>query len=183
MSHPGAKKRMVRVSATGRAKEVVVMVLLFDTEARVWRVRAMMVFSVACLFAPIPILVQGADVNLALALGAVALAFWVGMRYYGTIYVSSLWLVGDQGSLCVETLTMFGRTRRLVPIAQCEEGAYYGSQENAPWITLPVRGRRVPFVLDAQGTFHDLQTLRSILWPYDEDCSESEADDAIALPE
>jgi hypothetical protein len=142
------------------------MVLLFDAGTRTWRIRFLTLLFIAGIAGAIWLGVADDDLVLGAWLAVFALAFSIGMVYYGTIYVSSLWLIPGRKSLCVETLTLFGRARRYVPLADCRGGTYNDVSvrgEHAPWFTLNVRGRRVPFVIDAQGTIHDASKLQRVL--------------------
>jgi hypothetical protein len=142
------------------------MVLLYDAGTQVRQVRFLMVVSILTLFSPILILADGKEVELAIMMGVIGLVFWLIMYLYGKIYVSGLWLVRDRDLLCIETVNLFSRTRRFVPLVDCDESTYYKvrmSQAGAIWVPLRIRGKRVPFIVDALGTVHDRRGVRSIL--------------------
>jgi hypothetical protein len=142
------------------------MVLLYDSGTRALRVRALTVLSLLCVAGSVWLGIATGDVEIAGLLGAFALAFAIGMAFYETIYVRKLWLDEPREEVYIETLALFGRARLLAPLADCCGGAYYDvrvSDEKAPWVTLRVRGKRVPFIIDAGGAIRDEQRLRRVL--------------------
>ncbi|HEY8469951.1 MAG TPA: hypothetical protein VIL18_09930 [Longimicrobiales bacterium] len=102
-----------------------------------------------------------------LALAGLAVA--TGMAYYGRRYVARLEIDETTGEVHLLTLDLFGVNRLVPPREDLGRGSYHHGQMrgrvvvDAPWWTVPVRGFRVPFILDAQGTVHDEQTFWSLL--------------------
>ena len=113
---------------------------------------------------PLPVrIAMGGGVALA-GLGAAA-----GMAFYGRRHVARLEIDETTGEVHLLTLDLFGLHRLVLPREDLGRGRYHRGQMegriavDAPWWTLPVRGYRVPFIVDAQGTVHDAKTFRSLL--------------------
>lgn len=85
----------------------------------------------------------------------------VGMVVYGRCYVLRLVWRGGAETVRVETLRPFGRAWRDIHGDQVTgltryEGTLHvprGHHVDAPWVSLRVAGRRLPFVVDLQGEF------------------------------
>jgi hypothetical protein len=92
---------------------------------------------------------------------SLGLGFFGGMLVYGACYVTRLALDAEGRAVLVRTLL---RTRT-IPVAEVAGGAYHAGrtalrqQVNAPWQSLRVRGRRLPYVLDVQGEVRDAEAL------------------------
>jgi hypothetical protein len=103
------------------------------------------------------------------AVAALGVAFAGGMLLYLTLYVVRLDLNGDQVE--VETMRLIGTATRPIPAAAVMGGKYYhGSMRlyrtpsvNAPWATMRVEGRRLPYLLDAQAEHIDKKGLRKLI--------------------
>jgi hypothetical protein len=98
----------------------------------------------------------------AVGLSALGVGFFGGMVVYGRCYVTRLARDAEAGVLHVRTL--LGRART-IPTADLLRGDYRAGRSggriavNAPWLSLRVRGRRLPYVLDLQGEIPDLPAL------------------------
>ena len=99
-------------------------------------------------------------------LSAFLLAMTVGMTVYSYCYVESLELSGHPGVLSVNTVGLRGERRELVRIEDIV-GARYSRGElrtvRAPWWTLRVEDRELPFVIDAQGFVAERAIFESLL--------------------
>jgi hypothetical protein len=87
-----------------------------------------------------------------LALGA---AFPLAVVVYGRRYVTRMERNGDLLHIC--TIQPFGMHRFEVPVREVKIGRYYspvivsrGQYVNAPWRTLRINEKRLPFVIDMQ---------------------------------
>ncbi|MGD9868062.1 MAG: hypothetical protein AB7U38_08725 [Hyphomicrobiales bacterium] len=95
------------------------------------------------------------------------LGFAASMILMTRIYVTRL--MRDGKRLVIETLTALGvGARRIeVPVGAVKGGSYHhGSGPNgvdAPWITLRVQGRRIPFMLDVKARGIDRSGLSRLL--------------------
>lgn len=99
-------------------------------------------------------------------LGAVA---FVAMHIYAGLYVTRIERSGDL--VGVQTMTFTGRQWRTIPAADFDLGELYGEGRiftprgpsvHAPWRTLRVRGRRLPFFLDMQAEHIDEKALAKL---------------------
>lgn len=87
---------------------------------------------------------------------ALGLSFAGGMAVFASRYAVRLTREGDR--VDIRTMTPWGTRRHRLAVADFRGGAYFhGRQRNprgpsvdAPWITLRVAGRRLPFIVDLQ---------------------------------
>lgn len=99
------------------------------------------------------------------ALGLVCLA---GMALYASLYVLRLDAGDDQVEL--DTMTFAGRRTRRFAAGDFGGAGYQGGRfrpprgasVNAPWITLKVRGRRLPLIIDLQSDEIDAARLAAL---------------------
>jgi hypothetical protein len=90
------------------------------------------------------------------------LAFAIGMLAYGRCYVAEILLDEPNGRLVIRTLNFLWARDESLPfgtrtVSSYNHGHFYagGVRVKAPWTTVRVPGRRLPFVLDQQGDFAD----------------------------
>ena len=100
------------------------------------------------------------------AVAGLALAFFAGMLVYARCYVTRLVYDGTAGTVRVRTL--------LPPVRVVAASAFGGGAlrrgrshgripVDAPWASLRVRGRRLPYILDLQGDVADPPALRRLV--------------------
>lgn len=113
-----------------------------------------------------------------LAMGGFVVAFGlfcaVGMWFYGTVYVARL--VQDSNIFTITTLSLFGHTEKQFQLGDIKGGSFFhgrmgGSSShrhhsdrpvptvNAPWVTLRLKGQKVPYVIDGQADMIDEKAL------------------------
>lgn len=95
-----------------------------------------------------------------------------GMWLYLTLYALQISRHGNR--VAIVTMTPAGRREREFPVGDIGESAYYHGRVhhvlssgrrssalwvNAPWITLRVRGRRLPFIIDLQAEHIEIGEL------------------------
>ena len=96
-------------------------------------------------------------------------ALFGGMLVYARCYVVSIEADDDAGALRVRTLRLLGTRERVYAAGELRPGTYHHGKlrmrhtVNAPWFTLHVPGRRVPLIVDAQGSFPDPVLLQRLL--------------------
>lgn len=157
------------------------MVPVFRAGSQLLKVRALMVFSLACAAACAwwglglaqTYGLRPADggtlapLSTRLAVGAgvasIGLIFAGGMWLYGRCYVASMEVDEGTGALRVRTVGFFGTREHVfdaerVRVGERHEGALDasllgGSSVNAPWTSVRVEGRRLPLIVDEQGEF------------------------------
>jgi hypothetical protein len=105
---------------------------------------------------------------------AVAALFWLigfvpfaGMVVYSQLYLTRIERLRDEVRLTVLGI-LRPRTLRFPPSAFGDGGAEYQGKMsarvsvNAPWMTLRVRGRLLPFVVDMQAEHVDRSAIRAL---------------------
>jgi hypothetical protein len=97
---------------------------------------------------------------------AIALATYV----YSRMYINRIEIDGAHQNLLIETPTLIGARRQDVAVSQVRSvkfhrGSLYTikTSVDAPWYTVKVEGRRLPFLLDAQGHSPDEELLERVL--------------------
>lgn len=100
-------------------------------------------------------------------LWALGLSGFVGMLVYARCYVARLAYDDAAGALHVRTVLP---PARVVPVGEVLGGRHYRGHVDglttgvdAPWQTLNVRGRRLPYVIDVQGDVRDPAALGRLL--------------------
>lgn len=100
---------------------------------------------------------------------ALGLAFAGGMWLYGGLYVTTLVYDERSDRLYVRTLTFVGHRNRVFSAGDVDGSSFHGGEfwaggvwVNAPWVTLRMRGRSLPFIVDAQGEFPDRELGRRL---------------------
>lgn len=99
-----------------------------------------------------------------LALGggvaALGLVFAGGMWLYGGLYVAAIVYDEPNRRLHLRTLSFLGHRDRSFAAGEVDGSSFHngefwagGVSVNAPWLTVRMRGRRLPFIVDAQGEF------------------------------
>lgn len=103
-------------------------------------------------------------------MGLVGLGATAGMALYSRRYVARLELDDTTGEVHLLTPGLFGVRRLVLRRDDFGRGRYYHGRfeagyrrVNAPWWTMPVRGYRIPFLLDAQGVVRDHRAVGSLL--------------------
>lgn len=162
---------------------------LFDAGFQLVKVRAMMLFALACALGAIwwgVDLAQAYGMNpgdggvlrplperLAWARGvtSLGLVFAAGMWLYGRCYVARASVDEQSGVLHLETVDFFrSRTHRydLTAIRGSHRHASrldlgrLGPSVNAPWRSVQIAGRRLPLIVDEQGIVYDEQLMSKL---------------------
>lgn len=99
---------------------------------------------------------------------SLGLVFAGGMLFLASRYAVRIAREGDQVDLV--TMSLFGTKARRYSTADFGGGSYYhgrmvsgrGHNVNAPWITLRVNDKRVPFMVDLQAERIDRAALRKL---------------------
>ncbi|HEX6038402.1 hypothetical protein [Longimicrobium sp.] len=91
---------------------------------------------------------------------ALGLLFAVGMWIYGRCYVAEASVDETRGVLGITLIGLVLRSRMEVPVDDVEGSTYHAGRSNtgdftvnAPWVSVRLRGRRLPLIVDAQGEF------------------------------
>lgn len=100
--------------------------------------------------------------------GGLGVAFAGGMIWYASLYAVRISRDRDQVEL--ETMAIFGTKKRHFATSDFDGGAYHegrmqsgrGQSVNAPWVTLRVKGRRLPFIADVQAETFDRSALMKL---------------------
>jgi len=162
---------------------------LYRAGSQLIKVRGLMLFSLLCalasawwgwdlfrtygslpadggVLAPLP-------TRLAIGLGvaSIGIAFAFGMWAYGRLYVSALGLDGAGSALRVRTVGFFGGREAALPLTDVLGSNYRageftdpgGVSVNAPSISVRVKDRRWPLIIDAQGDFTDRPLVAKVL--------------------
>lgn len=105
----------------------------------------------------------GMRIGWLVGLGGAGLIFALGMWVYGRNYVRSIRFDAAGKRLHLRTLGMFGDGAAIVPLDRLKQANFkhgrldnpVGVSVNAPWISLRVEGRGIPYIIDGQGRIHD----------------------------
>ncbi len=100
--------------------------------------------------------------------GGLGVAFAGGMIWYASLYAVRISRQRDQVEM--ETMAIFGTKTRNFSVSDFDGGSYHhgrmqsgrGQSVNAPWITLRVKGRRIPFIADVQAETFDRSALMKL---------------------
>jgi hypothetical protein len=151
------------------------MIPLYTAGRQLTKVRALMLLSIACLLggawwwwssAPIPC-GDSSDGPAALIMIAFGAAFAAGMWVYGRCYAAHIDFEPTRRQLHVRTVRFWGSTLRLVDVSdiqgyQVHDGrVYVRDVVDAPWVSVRLRGRRLPLLIDAQGKVLDPKLMRA----------------------
>lgn len=107
-----------------------------------------------------------------LTVAALGLAFAAGMAAYGTLYVGSIRYDEATGTLHIRTVEFLLTGRKhIVPLSAIKGSDWQhgrfdnpgGVSVDAPWISLAVKGRTWPLIVDAQGHFPDRALAAKVL--------------------
>jgi hypothetical protein len=167
--------------------------LLFEAGPRLRRVRVLLWAAAACAAAALygawdlalhyglspgdggVLRPLGQRLAWAAGVGSLGLAALVGMWVYSRTYVAALRYDGPGGFLIVRTPSWLGTRAERVSVADlagathrdakrlAQIGNAHGLTVDAPWLSVRVRGRRLPLVVDLQGRFPDPGRLGEIL--------------------
>ncbi len=166
---------------------------IFHAGRQLVKVRGMMLFSLVCalgciwagvvlaqtyglspadggVLAPWPIrLAWGGGVAL------LGISFAVGMGLYGRCYVAALAFDPHTSQLQLTTVRFFGSATRIVALTDLHHIEHHhgqldvlgvdgtGLSVNAPWRSVSLAGRRLPLILDQQGTVLDPELMQRVL--------------------
>ena len=168
------------------------MILLYRARGNVWKVRAMMWLSLVvaiwfCLWGWDLFQTYGtrpadggvlapfwARLAWLVFLAAFGLAFLAGMWLYGGLYVTALLVDEAAGRLHVRTLGFIGSlggrrwTCRLSDVVGTDYKAgkfqsNSGVSVDAPWLSVRIRGRKSPLIVDVNGEFPDRALAAKLL--------------------
>lgn len=165
------------------------MIQIYAAGAQLIKVRAMMILSLVVALAAIwwgwdLFQTQGlrpADGGVLAPLGerlawgigvaSLGIAFTAAMWVYGRLYVSSLRFDEATRALHFRTVGFLGGSDAVIPQSDVLGSTYQpgkspntgGVSVDAPWIKVAIQGRRLPFILDAQGVFPDASLAARLL--------------------
>jgi hypothetical protein len=116
----------------------------------------------------------GTRLSWGMGVAALGLATAWGMWLYGRNYVRSIRYDPHAQVLHIRTLGMFGDGVAAVPVGRVRRSTFRGGRMagmgdfadvsvNAPWFSMKVEGRALPYILDAQGRFNDPQFLARLI--------------------
>jgi hypothetical protein len=104
-----------------------------------------------------------------LGLGLLGTLVLAGLATYGRCYVAAIRYDATRQVVELDTPRLTGTRTQVVRASDVTGGHYYagrlqtaGSSVNAPWTSLRIRGRRLPFILDEQGTVLDAALLTQL---------------------
>lgn len=100
--------------------------------------------------------------------GGLGVAFAGAMIWYASLYAVRISRERDQVEM--ETMAILGTKTRNFAVSDFDGGTYHGGRMqsgrgisvNAPWITLRVKGRRIPFIADVQAETFDQSALMNL---------------------
>jgi len=165
------------------------MIQIYTAGTQLLKVRALMILSLVCALAASwwgwdLFQTQGlrpADggvlaplaTRLALGVGVASLgiAFAVGMWVYGRLYVGALQYDQTAQALHFRTIGFAGSGDMVIAESDVLGSTYQPGQTfntdgvsvDAPWIKVAIRGKRLPLILDAQGSFSDVALAARLL--------------------
>jgi hypothetical protein len=171
------------------------MIPIFHAGRQLIKVRGMMLFSLVCamgsvwagvrlaqtyglspadggVLAPLPVrLAWGSGVAL------LGLSFAVGMWLYGRCYVAAVAFDPHTSEVQFTTVRFIGRATNTVARTAIRHSEHYqghldvmradgaGVSVNAPWRSVTLAGRRLPLILDQQGTVLDPELMHAVVEP------------------
>lgn len=104
------------------------------------------------------------------AVAAIGILIGGGMWLYGTLYVSEL--VQEGNALTVETLSLSGTSQKEHAVGDITGGSFYHGRMrqpgimtqtiNAPWLTLRVKGKWLPYIIDGQADEINVAALEKL---------------------
>ncbi|WP_162806257.1 hypothetical protein [Sphingosinicella terrae] len=165
------------------------MIQLYRAGAQLTKVRGLMLFSLVCAlgtawwgwdlfrtYGSLPgdggvLAPLGTRLAVGIGVASIGILFALGMAAYGRIYVSVLALDEPSGTLRASTVRFVGSRALIVPLTDVFGSNYRagrfvnpaGVSVNAPWISVRVKGRRWPLIVDAQGEFTDRSLVARVL--------------------
>lgn len=94
------------------------------------------------------------------SVAALGLLFAAGMWIYGRCYVADASIDETRGVLDITLIGLLLRSRMEVPVGDVEGSTYHAGRSHtgdftidAPWVSVRLRGRRLPLIIDGQGEF------------------------------
>ncbi len=108
----------------------------------------------------------------AVTLVGFALLCLIGILAYTRVYVARLWVADDGSHLRIASVGLFGSLISEIGEKEIVSALYRrgymrdwvsGLTVNAPWVSLWVANRSLPFILDQQGLVHDQALYNRIL--------------------
>lgn len=96
------------------------------------------------------------------------LSFAVGMWIYGKCYVQKIEFDEGNQALHIYTVSFLGSGRHEIKSSELLSGRYFEGELNldlnvkAPWRTVRIKGRRMPFILDEQGVFLEKKLMNKL---------------------
>ena len=106
----------------------------------------------------------------ALIISGAGMTLALGMIAYGRVYVSRIELDATRQNLLFHTLTLAGSRTQTVPLREIRSTGYrefkwstFDRSTDSPWYAVRVEGRKLPFLMDAQGHSPDEKLLQKAL--------------------
>jgi len=109
-------------------------------------------------------------VRLAFGIGVslLGISFAVGMWIYGKCYVARIEFDEQSEVLYIYTVGFFGRGEHEINASKVLSSRYHKGELNldldvkAPWRTVRLKGRRLPFIVDEQGVFLEKKIMNKL---------------------
>lgn len=110
------------------------------------------------------------SVRLAWGIGVALLGiiFLVGMWIYGKCYVAKIEFDEQNQVLHIYTVSFFGSAKHEINASKISSSQYHKGELNldihvkAPWRTVRIKGRRLPFIVDEQGVFLEKKIMNKL---------------------
>ena len=110
------------------------------------------------------------SVRLAWGIGGALLGiiFLVGMWIYGKCYVARIEFDEQNKALHIYTVSFFGSEKHEINASKVLSSQYHEGElnldiyVNAPWWTVWIKGRRLPFIVDEQGVFLEKNIMNKL---------------------
>jgi len=179
---------MVPFPPDGRSRKA--MTPIFEVGSRIFRVRFVQLISVvaggAAIWGGVEALrryglhpTEGGELaplaeRLLLGGGIIALGIGIlaGIILFGARYVTGIAVDEERSVARITVAGTLGRRHIEVPLRDARSDGFRegrsaeaGIHVNAPWYAIRLEGRRIPFILDALGTFPDPAAARRLLLP------------------
>jgi len=107
------------------------------------------------------------SVRLAWGIGVALLGiiFLVGMWIYGKCYVVKIEFDKQNKALHVYTVSFFGSEKHEINASKVLSSKYHKGELDsvkAPWWTVRIKGRRLPFIVNEQGVFLEKKIMNKL---------------------
>ena len=93
------------------------------------------------------------------------IGFAAAMWLYGRCYVATINLDKQTQNLHIDTVRLFGRAEHVFKVSDILRCRYYGGRfdgVNAPWRSVKMKGRWLPFLIDEQGQLLERKLMNKL---------------------